>query len=161
MTASTKNKLFISNLKSRDPNISQSKISIIGSGELATSIAFSLVVQKISNHIVIIDKNEERLKAECQDLQYGSYFLTNNPKVQYSSDFSIIINSRIVVLAVDVKKIEGEDFLEFLQRNVDVYKATVPNVVHFCSNAVILVVSATCDILSCEFTAYFLKISSH
>lgn len=149
----TKNKLFVSSLKFRDQKFSPNKISIIGSGKLATTIAFSLAVQKISNHIVIIDKNEERLRAECQDLQFGSDFLTNNPKVQFSSDYSIIINSRIIVLAVDVKKNDGEDFLEFLQRNVDVYKATVPNIVHFCSNAILLVVSATCDILSCEFTA--------
>ena len=105
-----------------------------------------------SDHIVIVDKNEDQVKAEALDFQYGSYFLTSNPKIQATTDYASAKGAKIVILAIDVRKIEGEDFIEFLQRNVDVYKATVPNVVQFCSDAIFIVVSATCDILSCEFT---------
>lgn len=152
---STKFKLFTPSQKFKPDRISLKKVAIIGSGKVASSIAFSLVLKEVCDHVVIVDKNEERLKAEAQDYQYGSYFLTSRPKIQATTDFSSAKGAKIVILAIDVTKIEGEDFTEVLQRNVDVYKATVPNAIQFCSDAIFIVVSATCDILSCEFIIIF------
>lgn len=157
--ASVKKKLFTPSLQlKQDQNFSQqSKVSIIGNGKVATTIAFSLLLKGISNHVVMIDKSEEKVKAEGQDLLYGLSYFDNQPKIQATSDFSSVHGSKIVIFAIDVRKIEGEDFFEFLQRNVDVYKATVPNVVQFCSDGIFILVSATCDILSCK---YFSKLSN-
>lgn len=150
--SSSKDKLFTPTNKLRPDGISLKKVAIIGSGKVASTIAYTLLLKEASDHIVIVDKNEDQVKAEVLDFQYGAYFLTSSPKIQATTDYSSAKGAKIVILAIDVRKIEGEDFYEFLQRNVDVYKATVPNVVQFCSDAIFIVVSATCDILSCEFT---------
>lgn len=152
---STKDKLFALNPKLKaDLNLQSSKVSIIGSGRVASTIAYTILIKGFSNQVVIIDRNEDRLKSEFQDILYGSYFLTDDPNILATTDFSAAKNSHIIIFAIDVAKIEGEDFNEFLQRNVDVYKATVPNVVQFCSDAIFIVVSTVCDILSCEFKSH-------
>lgn len=150
-TKSTKEKLFSSPfLKIKSEKKSCSKVAIIGSGKTASSIAFSLLVKEISDHVVLVDKNEDQLKAELQDFQYGSSFFRSNPQIEASSDYSTTSKAKVVVFAIDVNKIEGEDYTEFLQRNVDVYKKIVPNVIQYCSDAVFIIVSLTCDILACS-----------
>jgi malate/lactate dehydrogenase len=157
----TNQKLFsvCPNLKQHLPS---TKVTIVGSGRVASTIAYTLLLKGISDQVVIVDKSEDRLKAEFQDLLYGSYFFNENPNILGTTDFSAAKNSQVIIFAIDVAKIEGEEFDEFLQRNIDFYKITVPNVVQFCSDAIFIVVSATCDILSCEFCSlHFLFVHSN
>lgn len=151
--ALAKEKLF-SLVPSLRQNLQLTKVTIVGSGPVASTIAYTLLLKNISDQVVLIDKNDDRIKAEFQDLLYGSYFLNENQIIRGTTDFSGAKNSQIIIFAIDVPKIEGEDFNEFLQQNVDFYKSTVPNVVQYCSDAIFIVVSSTCDILSCEICSF-------
>lgn len=151
--ALAREKLF-SLLPSFRRNLQLTKVTVVGSGSVASTIAYTLLLKNICDQVVLIDKNNDRIRAEFQDLLYGSYFLNENSIIRGTTDFSAAKNSQIIIFAIDVPKIEGEDFNEFLQRNVDFYKSTVPNVVQFCSDAIFIVVSSTCDILSCEICSF-------
>ncbi len=78
------------------------KVGVIGIGHVGAHVAYALLIQGIADEIVLIDRSEEKLKSEVQDL---------NDAVAYAG-------SRCVVLAGEYKDL----------RDCDVIVNTVGNV---------------------------------
>ncbi len=50
------------------------KIGIVGSGLVGATAAYALVMRGIGREIVLVDKNEERAKAEADDIRHAVPF---------------------------------------------------------------------------------------
>lgn len=57
------------------------------------------------------------------------------------SDYSVTANSRIVVVTAGVRQQEGESRLNLVQRNVNIFKHIVPQIVRYSPDCTIIVVS--------------------
>ncbi|KAF9800355.1 hypothetical protein SFRURICE_015865 [Spodoptera frugiperda] len=53
------------------------KVTVVGVGQVGMATVFSLLTQGVTNNIVMVDTNEDKLKGEMMDLQHGSAFLFN------------------------------------------------------------------------------------
>ncbi|KAG8138437.1 putative L-lactate dehydrogenase protein [Naja naja] len=62
--------------------------------------------------------------------------------------YSVTANSKVVVVTAGVRQQEGESRLDLVQRNVNVFKFIIPQVVKYSPNCIILVVSNPVDILT-------------
>lgn len=60
------------------------KVTVVGIGNVGMACILSILAERISNDIAIVDINEKKLAAEMMDLQHASIYL-NNPKIQASS----------------------------------------------------------------------------
>lgn len=58
-----------------------------------------------------------------------------------SSDYSVTANSRVVVITAGVRQQEGESRLNLVQRNVNIFKHIVPQIVKYSPECIIIVVS--------------------
>lgn len=75
------------------------------------------------------------------------------------SDYKVSAGSKVVVITAGARQREGESRLDLVQRNVEIFKGIVPQIVKYSPDALILVVanpgsfffSSTilCFILSC------------
>ncbi|XP_007474099.3 L-lactate dehydrogenase A chain-like [Monodelphis domestica] len=81
------------------------------------------------------------------DLQHGSLFL-KTPKIVSSKDYAVTANSKLVVITAGARQQEGESWLNFVQRNVNIFKFIIPNIVKYSPNCKLLVVSNPVDILT-------------
>uniref|UniRef100_A0A8C3PN22 L-lactate dehydrogenase n=1 Tax=Calidris pygmaea TaxID=425635 RepID=A0A8C3PN22_9CHAR len=63
-------------------------------------------------------------------------------------DYAVTANSKIVVVTAGVRQQEGESRLNLVQRNVNVFKHIIPQIVKHSPNCTILVVSNPVDILT-------------
>uniref|UniRef100_A0A803W4K9 L-lactate dehydrogenase n=1 Tax=Ficedula albicollis TaxID=59894 RepID=A0A803W4K9_FICAL len=63
-------------------------------------------------------------------------------------DYAVTANSKIVVVTAGVRQQEGESRLNLVQRNVNVFKFIVPQIVKYSPNCIILVVSNPVDVLT-------------
>ena len=70
------------------------KITIIGSGSVGSTIAYTLTVQGIASEIVMIDINEEKAKGEALDIRQGVPFCT--PCSVYAGSYEDAKDSDIV-----------------------------------------------------------------
>ena len=52
------------------------KITIIGSGSVGSTIAYTLMVEGLANEIVMIDINNQKTYGEALDIQQGTPFCT-------------------------------------------------------------------------------------
>ncbi|XP_056383809.1 L-lactate dehydrogenase A chain [Hyla sarda] len=143
--ASTKEKL-IHNVVA-EPAASQNKITIVGVGAVGMACAISVLQKDLADELALVDVIEDKLKGEMMDLQHGSLFL-RTPKIVSGKDYSVTANSKLVVVTAGARQQEGESRLNLVQRNVNIFKFIIPNIVKYSPNCILLIVSNPVDVLT-------------
>lgn len=124
-----------------------SKVTVVGVGQVGMACAVSVLERGLCDELALVDVLEDKLRGEMLDLQHGSLFL-KTPKIIADKDYSVTANSKVVVVTAGVRQQEGESRLDLVQRNVNVFKFIIPQVVKYSPNCIILVVSNPVDILT-------------
>uniref|UniRef100_A0A8D1QY15 L-lactate dehydrogenase n=1 Tax=Sus scrofa TaxID=9823 RepID=A0A8D1QY15_PIG len=132
--ATLKEKL-IAPVAEEETTIPNNKITVVGVGQVGMAC------------LALVDVLEDKLKGEIMDLQHGSLFL-QTPKIVADKDYSVTANSKIVVVTAGVRQQEGESRLNLVQRNVNVFKFIIPQIVKYSPDCIIIVVSNPVDILT-------------
>ena len=100
------------------------KITIIGSGSVGSTIAYTLTVQGIASEIVMIDINEEKAKGEALDIRQGVPFCT--PCSVYAGSYEDAKDSDIVIITSGMPRKAGQSRLELAQVNVNICGIAMP-----------------------------------
>ncbi|XP_026760176.1 L-lactate dehydrogenase isoform X1 [Galleria mellonella] len=124
-----------------------SKVTVVGVGQVGMAAVFSMLTQGVTNNIALVDVMADKLKGEMMDLQHGSAFM-RNAKIQASTDYSITTGSKICVVTAGVRQREGESRLNLVQRNTDVLKIIIPQLVKYSPDAIFIIASNPVDILT-------------
>lgn len=123
------------------------KITVVGVGAVGMATAFSLLTQGVTSDLVIMDVMQDKMIGEVMDLQHGSLFL-QNACISASKDYKETAGSKICIVTAGVRQKVGESRLNLVQRNVEVLKGIIPNLVKHSPDTILLVVSNPCDILT-------------
>ncbi|KAG0721616.1 L-lactate dehydrogenase [Chionoecetes opilio] len=123
------------------------KVTVVGVGQVGMACAFSLVTQHICSELALVDVMPDKLRGEMMDLQHGLTFL-RNVKIEASTDYAVSAGSRLCIVTAGARQREGESRLSLVQRNVDIYKGIIPNLVKHSPNCILLVVSNPVDVLT-------------
>ena len=128
------------------------KISIIGTGSVGSTIAYTLTVMGIASDIVMIDINNEKALGEALDIRQGTPFC--NSCSVYAGDYRDAENSDIVILTSGIARKPGQTRLELAQTNVDITKSIIPEITKHAPNATYIIVSNPVDILTYTFCKF-------
>lgn len=112
------------------------KITIIGSGSVGSTIAYTLTVQGIASEIVMIDINEEKAKGEALDIRQGVPFCT--PCSVYAGSYEDAKDSDIVIITSGIARKPGQTRLDLAQTNVNIIKSITPNITKYAPDAIYL-----------------------
>ncbi len=126
-----------------------SKATIIGAGNVGSTIAYTMALNAIVSEIVIIDVNKEKAFGESMDIRQGTPFAA--PVTIYSGDYEDAVDSDIVVITSGLARKPGQSRLDLAQANVDVLKSITPNIVKYAPDAVYVLVSNPVDVLTYVF----------
>ncbi|CAB0011937.1 unnamed protein product [Nesidiocoris tenuis] len=124
-----------------------SKVTIVGSGQVGMACAFSLVTQGITDEVALVDMVKDKLAGEVMDLQQGSVF-TPGVKIYGSTDYSVTKDSKICVITAGARQKEGESRLQLIEKNVQILKQTIPQLLKYSPNAILLLVTNPVDVLT-------------
>uniref|UniRef100_A0A8C0P4K7 L-lactate dehydrogenase n=1 Tax=Canis lupus familiaris TaxID=9615 RepID=A0A8C0P4K7_CANLF len=127
--------------------IPNNKITIVGVGQVGMACAISILGKSLADELALVDVLEDKLKGEMMDLQHGCLFL-QTPKIVADNDYSVTANSKIMVVTAGVRQQEGKSHLNLVQRNVNVFKFIIPQIVKYSPDCIIIVVSNPVDILT-------------
>ncbi|XP_040207849.1 L-lactate dehydrogenase B chain-like [Rana temporaria] len=125
----------------------KNKVTIVGVGQVGMACAVSVLLKELPDVLALVDILEDKLQGEKMDLEHGSLFL-KTPTIVANKDYSVTADSKLVVVTGGVRQQEGESRLNLVQRNVNVFKFIVPQVVKYSPDATILVVSNPVDIMT-------------
>ena len=125
------------------------KISIIGTGSVGSTIAYTLTVMGMASEIVMIDINNEKALGEAMDIRQGTPFC--GACSIYAGDYRDAVNSDIVILTSGMARKAGQTRLELAQVNVDITKSIIPEITKYAPNAIYIIVSNPVDVLTYTF----------
>jgi L-lactate dehydrogenase len=108
--------------------------------------AYSLLIQNVLDEMVIVDVNTEKLEGEVMDLNHGLPFV--QPTIIRSGTLADGEDADIVIITAGAKQKPGENRLELVQRNLEIFKGLIPQVVQYCSQAILLIVTNPVDIMT-------------
>ena len=125
------------------------KISIIGTGSVGSTIAYTLTVMGLASEIVMIDINNEKALGEALDIRQGTPFC--GACSIYAGDYRDAVNSDIVIVTSGIARKPGQSRLELAQTNVDITKSIIPEITKYAPEATYIIVSNPVDILTYTF----------
>ncbi len=125
------------------------KITIIGTGSVGSTIAYTLTIWGIASEVVMIDINNEKALGEALDIRQGVAFCS--PCSIYAGSYSDAAGSDIVIITSGVARKPGQSRLELAQTNIDIIKSIIPEITRYAPDAVYLLVSNPVDILTYVF----------
>ena len=125
------------------------KVSIIGTGSVGSTIAYTLTVMGLVSEIGMIDINSEKALGEALDIRQGTPFC--GACYIYAGDYRDAVNSDIVIITSGIARKPGQSRLELAQTNVDITKMIIPEITKYAPNATYIIVSNPVDILTYAF----------
>ena len=128
------------------------KITVIGTGSVGSTIAYTLTTSGIASEIVMIDINGEKAIGEALDIRQGTPFC--NPCNIYAGNYSDAAGSNIVVITSGVARKAGQSRLDLAQINVNILKSVASEITKYAPDATYVIVSNPVDILTYAFCKY-------
>lgn len=125
------------------------KISIIGTGSVGSTIAYSLAILGMASEIVMIDINSEKALGEALDIRQGTPFCS--PCSIYAGSYLDAAGSNIVILTSGIARKPGQSRLELAQTNVNITKSIIPEITKYAPDATYIIVSNPVDIITYTF----------
>ena len=137
------------------PNPSvESKVSIrprkgviIGAGQVGMACAYSMMIQNCFDELILQDRNSDRLQGEVMDLMHGVPFVAP-VEIKAGTVADVGQDADLVIITAGASHKPGETRLDLVARNVDIFKQLIPDIVKYCPNAILLIVSNPVDIMT-------------
>jgi len=123
------------------------KVGIVGCGFVGSTAAYALVLGRVVSELVLIDLNQKLAEAHAEDITHAAPFV--KPVRVSAGDYSQLKDADMVVLACGVaQRDKQETRLQLLERNVQVFKKVVPQVLEHAPETILLIVSNPVDIMT-------------
>ena len=122
------------------------KISILGTGNVGATIAYTLVNQGVCSEIVLVDINKAKAEGEALDLTQCA---ASVPSVKvWSGEYEDVAGSDIIVVTFGMARKPGQTRLDLAKVNVGILQSVMPNVAKIAPNAIYVIVSNPVDVLT-------------
>ena len=125
------------------------KVTIIGTGSVGSTIAYTLTVMGLASEIVMIDVNNNKALGEALDIRQGTPFCS--PTSIYAGSYSDSKDSDVVIITSGVARKPGQSRLDLAQTNVNIIKGIIPEITRYAPDATYIIVSNPVDILTYTF----------
>ncbi len=122
------------------------KIGIVGCGFVGSTTAFAAVLNGAATEIVLVDIDADLARAQAEDLRHATSFAS--PLRVTAGGYPGLEGAGLVVLACGVGQRKGETRMQLLQRNLEVFKQVVPQVMHHTRNPLLLVATNPLDVMT-------------
>ena len=127
--------------------LSTSKLSVIGAGSVGSSIAYASLIRGSATEIALFDIDSKKVLAEVDDLSHGTQF-TPTSIVQGGSDVAVTKDSSVVIITAGARQQPGQTRLDLAGVNVNIMKKLIPQLQEQSPNAIFVLVTNPCDVLT-------------
>lgn len=122
------------------------KTGIVGSGFVGSTAAYALVMRGVGRRLVLVDQNRARAASEADDILHAVPFA--HPLEVSAGDYADLAGCGVVVVSAGVGQKPGETRLQLLERNAQVFKQVIPNILQHAPQAILLIATNPVDIMT-------------
>ena len=126
-------------------------LGVIGLGHVGAHVAYSLAVQGIADELVLVDKNEQKLASEVQDLRDAAAYLPHRVTVR-AGDFADLGECDVIVNSVGKIELlrETHDRLTEMDFTVPAVRSYAAKIKASGFDGVLINITNPCDIVTRE-----------
>ncbi|HSL31893.1 MAG TPA: L-lactate dehydrogenase [Anaerolineales bacterium] len=122
------------------------KTGIVGSGFVGATAAYALVMRGVGRRLVLVDQNRARADSEADDILHAVPFA--HPLEVIAGDYSDLTGCKVVIVSAGVGQKPGETRLQLLERNAQVFKQVIPNILQNAPDAILLIATNPVDVMT-------------
>ena len=123
------------------------KLGVIGAGGVGSATAYASMVRGSADEIVLYDIDGKRAHAEALDIAHGAMF-AHEATVTGGDDIELLRDCDMVIITAGARQKPGQPRLELAGANVAILEKLLPNVLSVAPNAIIMLVTNPCDVLT-------------
>jgi L-lactate dehydrogenase len=129
------------------------KLVIFGTGAVGTSAAYSAMIQRVADQIILVSRTPNRAVGEALDLSHGAYF---GPPVEIrGGTYSDAADADVIVIATGDKTRPNQNRLELAECNVVTFSNILNRILPLPERTIVIVVTNPCDVLTTIATKNF------
>ena len=126
------------------------KVGVIGLGHVGAHVAYSLAVQGIADELVLVDRKEQKLASEVQDLRDAAAYLPHRVTVN-PGDFADLGDCDVIVNSVGkIELLETHDRLTEMDFTIAAVRGYVDKIKASGFGGVLINITNPCDIVTRE-----------
>ena len=122
------------------------KVGIVGAGMVGSSAGYALALTGTAREVVLVDLNEKLAIAQAEDIAHATPFHSAT-KVS-AGGYEALAGAGIVILACGVSQKPGETRLALLERNAEVFRHVVGEVLAVAPDCILLIASNPVDVMT-------------
>lgn len=122
------------------------KTGVVGSGFVGSTAAYALVMRGVGRRVVLVDQNRARAESEADDILHAVPFA--HPLEVSAGDYADLAGCKVVIVSAGVGQKPGETRMELLDRNAQVFKQVIPNILQYAPQAVLLIATNPVDVMT-------------
>lgn len=122
------------------------KVTIVGAGAVGSTFAYALAQNGVAREIALFDQNRDLMEGHVMDLVHGMPFFP--PVDIHSGSKEDYGDSEVIVITAGASQKPGETRLQLLQKNADIIKTIMDDIIEQQSDAVVVMVANPVDVLT-------------
>lgn len=122
------------------------RIAVVGAGKVGSTLAYTLATSGVAREVVLIDADRGRAEGEAMDIAHAVTF--HAPVTMTAGGFADAAGAAVTVIAAGAAQREGESRPALLQRNVEVLRGIVGEVVRVNPEGLLIVATNPVDALT-------------
>ena len=134
------------------------KIAVIGAGAIGSATAFALIFSGVAHKVILVDINTAKAEAEATDIAHAAPFASAG-KIK-AGTYADIAQSDIVIITAGANQKPGETRIDLLERNVQIFKQIIPQVVQNAPDCLMIIATNPADVMT-EVALKFSGFESH
>ena len=123
------------------------KITIIGAGNVGSSLAYALILREFAKELVLIDINDDLLIAKELELSQSIAALNLDISLICTKDYAFSKDSDIVIFSAGLARKEGQSRDELLKINAKIMLDCARSVKKFSENPLFIILTNPVDFL--------------
>lgn len=124
------------------------KVVIVGAGNVGMAYAYATLNQKTKvDELILIDKDTKKALGNAMDLNHAAVFAPSKIKIK-AGTYDDCKDASIVVICAGANQEKGESRLDLINKNKEVFKEVVQNIVSSGFNGIFLIATNPVDIMT-------------
>ncbi|SOC27139.1 L-lactate dehydrogenase 2 [Brochothrix thermosphacta] len=123
------------------------KVGIVGTGFVGSSIAYAMINQGITNELFLIDVNNEKAKGEAHDLSDGIGWGQTNVTV-FAGDYNDCKDADIMVITAGINQKPGQSRLDLVDTNAKIMTDITNSIMASGFDGILVIASNPVDVLT-------------
>lgn len=123
------------------------KISIVGMGNVGSSLAYAITLLGLTGELVLVDENSEKALGEALDLR-DSVAFGKKVKVEAGA-YQDCRGSDIIIFSAGVNRRPGENQTDLLGRNLSLLEKCLSGVGPYQGKTILLLISNPVEVMTC------------